>query len=165
LTLSLRPIYFSAVNVQTTPLSVRFFPRGYLRRVYNVHKYRYIYSNVFVFFFLHRFAIRRSFFSSILFDLYRYSIRVILLLLFVIIIIIRYCEHSVFVGGQINSSRDLRGHRVVTISRWWVVHAAAASNRSNFAPTTVYTPTLSLPNHLHVYLTTKTTLPVTSTST
>jgi len=46
--------FFSAVNVQTAPLSERFFPRGYLRRVYlyNVHKiYRYICSNVFVFFF------------------------------------------------------------------------------------------------------------------
>lgn len=109
--------WLSTTNVQTAPLSERFFPRGYLRRVYNVHKYRYIYSNVFVFFFT---SFRNSpvVFSFILFDLYRYSIRVILLLLFVIIIIIiRYCERGVFVNEQINSSRDLRRHRVVTISR------------------------------------------------
>jgi len=55
----------------------------------------YIYSKVFVFF--SRRAFRNSpvgFFPSILFDLYRYSARVILLLLIVIIIIFRYCRRS-----------------------------------------------------------------------
>lgn len=163
MTLSLRPIFFRLSTFKLHRYPYDFSQEGiYAECIMYINIG--IYIQIYLFFFT---SFRNSpvFFSSILFDLYRYSIRVILLLLFVIIIIIRYCEHGVFVDEQINSSRDLRGHRVVTISRWWVVHAAATSNRSNFAPTTVYTPTLGLPNHLYVYLKTKTTLLVTSTST
>lgn len=143
-----------------TPLSTRFFPAGYIYIIlYTISILQYIiyrreaYSKLYLFFFFFYVVsqfIGRFFLHSFRF-VHRYSARVILYYCYLLLLLFVIAALSVFFDGQIDSSRDLRGHRVVTISRWWIADADT-SNRSDFAPTprppyltTAFTPT-------HIYL-------------